>query len=149
MIAKRKRAEAKVQEVPKRSTARGSGSRVTTKASESSTGVQLQAQRGSLVCLRHPPEGCSELAVIVSNDIQNEVSCYVLAVPLQRRVSRLRAPFAVDMGRDEGLRELHVARADWLTRITSSDIKSIERASFPEATLSRLELALKAALSLS
>ena len=104
---------------------------------------RLTAQRGSLVKLR---DSSYEQAIIVSNDVQNEFSDYVLAVPLERRNSRLKADFVVDLGRSDGLRELHSARCDWVTRFHLSEVESIERARFPDKVVDKLEAALKVAL---
>ena len=103
-------------------------------------------QRGSLVLLKKKLESGSNMVVIVSNDFQNEASDYLLAIPLERRAARLKAPFSVDLGRADGMRDLHTARCDWVTRIKKNQIKNIERASFSEAVLRRLEEGLKVAL---
>jgi len=108
-----------------------------------------RVQRGSLITLKRPLVKGSNLAVVVSNDIQNSNSDYILVVPLQRRASRLRAPFAVDLGRSDGLRDLHSARCDWVTRIQQKQVKTLERASFPNRVMKRFEEALSVALGFS
>lgn len=108
-----------------------------------------RAQRGSLVALKDHPEGASELAIVVSNDIQNEASDYLLVVPLQRRASRLKAPFAVDLGRSEGMRDLHSARCDWITRVPTSQVERIERARVSINVLEQLDPAIKVALQVN
>lgn len=110
------------------------------------TSSALIPQRGSLVALKKGIHSSTKLAVVVSNDIQNEVSDYYLVVPLEKRTSRLKAPFSVDLGRSEGLRDLHTARCDWVTRISSKELTKIERASFSKPTIEKLDLALKVAL---
>ena len=104
------------------------------------------AQRGSLITVKTPLCDSSNFAIVVSNDLQNELSDFLLVVPLQRRVSRLNAPFAVDLGRGEGLRDLHTARCDWLSRMRRSEIASIERAQLSDRVMVRFEGALKVAL---
>lgn len=108
--------------------------------------ARFAARRGSLITVKEPLCDSSNLAIVVSNDLQNELSGFVLVVPLQRRVSRLHAPFAVDLGRGEGLRDLHTARCDWLARIRCSEIASIERAQVSDRVMSQFEGALKVAL---
>ncbi len=109
----------------------------------------LEVQRGSLVCLSRVLSGASALAIVVSNDVQNEASPYVLVVPVQRRRARLRAPFAVDLGRGEGFRDLHTARCDWATRVAKREIKALERASLPQRVIEKIDQALMAALGLA
>lgn len=124
-------------------------SRVRKGAAKAGQGSDLGVLRGSLVSLRHASAGASDLAIVVSNDVQNDSSAYLLIVPLQKRSSRLRAPFAVDLGKGEGLKELHAARCDWLTRIHCSEVKQINRARFSTAILEQLDAALCAALAIS
>lgn len=104
---------------------------------------QLGVQRGSLVRLQG-----DATAVVVCNDIQCDASSFVLVVPLERRRSRLMAPFAVDMGRSEGFRELHTARADWVMRVSKNEITAIERAKMTDDVMSRIDKALKIALGI-
>ncbi len=109
--------------------------------------AELVVQRGSLVSFRNSLiNDSANLAIVVSNNLQNELSEFLLVVPLQRQVSRLNAPFAVDLGRKEGLRALHVARCDWVSRIQRSEVERIERAAFSDSVLDALELGLKVAL---
>ncbi len=108
--------------------------------------ARFTARRGSLITVKEPLCDSSNLAVVVSNDLQNELSEFLLVVPLQRRVSRLHAPFAIDLGRSEGLRDLHTARCDWLARISRSEVASIERAQVSDHVMSQFEDALKVAL---
>lgn len=107
------------------------------------------AQRGSLVVLKQPLFDQADLAIVISNDIQNREADYLAIVPLQRRTSRLEAPFAVDLGRGEGFRELYTARCDWLTRIWRGDLKSIERSQVGEFVMHKLERAISVALAFS
>jgi hypothetical protein len=111
-------------------------------------GTNLGVLRGSLVSLKHPPAGASSLAIVVSNDVQNDSSPYLLIVPLQKRASRLKAPFAVDLGKQEGLKQLHAARCDWLTRVNNTEVKQINRARFSTGILDQLDAALCAALGI-
>lgn len=90
-----------------------------------------------------------ERVLVVSNNQQNDMSEYLVVVPLERRASRLKAPFAVDFGRSEGLRDLHTARCDWISCIKQDDIGSIERAKVREDVMQRVDQALGAALSLT
>lgn len=110
---------------------------------------RFAARRGSLITTKEPLCDSSNLAIVVSNDLQNELSEYLLVVPLQRRVSRLNAPFAVDLGRADGLRDLHTARCDWLARVRQGEVATIERARFPDSLLQKLEDALRVALGFS
>ncbi len=103
-------------------------------------------QRGSVVLLRVAGEKELKPAVIVSNNIQNDISDFLLAVPLIRRASRLSAPFSVDLGREDGFRDLHTARCDWVSRVSRNDIVSIERAALSEPTVERFESALRVSL---
>jgi len=109
---------------------------------------KLQVQRGSLVALKKTVSDASEFVVVISNNIQNQSSEYLSVVPLQRRVSRLKAPFAVDLGREVGLRDLHVARCDWVMRVQQSDIKQILRAEMPDKIMQALSEALRVSLDL-
>jgi mRNA-degrading endonuclease toxin of MazEF toxin-antitoxin module len=104
-------------------------------------------QRGSIVSFRRSVGG-SALGIVVSNNLQNEHSAFLLVVPLEKRKARLKAPFAVDLGRAEGLRALHCARCDWVTRTASSNIRKIERAGVSAALVRELDQALEVALSL-
>ncbi len=116
---------------------------------ESPHPARFSPRRGSLISLSADLSSTSNLAIVVSNDVQNEVSDFLTVVPLERRVSRLRAPFAVDMGRKDGFRELHTARCDWISRIGRSQVQSIERATLPERITSQLEAAICVALGIS
>jgi len=107
-----------------------------------------RVSRGALVKLKRRAKRGYEFAVVVSNDIQNELSDYVLVAPLERRAARLRAPFAVDIGRREGLRDLHTIRCDWVTRVQLGEVQSVERAQAPDRVVAQLETALKVALNL-
>ena len=106
------------------------------------------AVRGSVISLRTPLLGCQH-AVVMSNDIQNAFSEYLMVVPLQRRNSRLLAPFAVDLGRDVGMRDLHSARCDWTSTVLRSQLNEIVRAKIPADALTKLEEALCVALGFS
>jgi len=110
--------------------------------------ISPSVQRGSLISIKSALQGASELAIVVSNDVQNDASEYILVVPLQKRTSRLKAPFTVDIGRGEGLRVLHTARADWITRISSADVVSIERAAIPVSLLEKIDQAIIVALGI-
>ncbi len=107
---------------------------------------EVWAQRGSLVVLKEQLFEQCDLAIVISNDIQNREAHYLAVVPLQRRTSRLDAPFAIDLGRAEGFRELYTARCDWLTRIWQSQIKSIERSQVGKPVMTLLEQAVGVAL---
>lgn len=104
--------------------------------------------RGSVVRLNRSLDTALSLAVIVSNDVQNEMSSFVLVVPLERRISRLAAPFAVDLGRNDGLRNLHTARCDWLTRVRRSEISSVERGPLSTEVMAKIEHGLRVSLGL-
>ena len=119
------------------------------KESREQTAKCLIPKRGSLVLLKKVLTGATSQAIVVSNDIQNESSDFILVVPLQRRTSRLKAPFAVDLGRDDGFRELHAARCDWVSKIAVNKIIAIERASISEELLEKLDHSLAVALSLT
>lgn len=106
------------------------------------------ALRGCLIRLKNPPKDASALAVVLSNNVQNEISSFVLIAPLVRVRSRMNAPFAVDLGRREGMRDLHAARCDWVMRLPVAEIKNIERSSFGADVLDRLDSALRVALAL-
>ncbi len=108
--------------------------------------IELKVQRGSLITVKSSSNPSLQRAIVMSNNFQNEMSDFIVVVPLERRVSRLHAPFAVDLGRSEGLRELHTARCDWVTTIEQHEINSIERARFSDGVLSQLEHALRSAL---
>jgi mRNA-degrading endonuclease toxin of MazEF toxin-antitoxin module len=103
--------------------------------------------RGSLVRLKPAGGYPAELAIVVSNDVQNEKSSKIVLVPLERRNARLNAPFAVDLGRAEGLRDLHAARCDWLFTANKSAVERIERAQLPRELFSELDAAIRVALS--
>ncbi|MCB0345969.1 MAG: type II toxin-antitoxin system PemK/MazF family toxin [Bdellovibrionales bacterium] len=105
-------------------------------------------KRGSLISVTADLSSTSNLAIVVSNDVQNDVSDFLTVVPLQRRVSRLRAPFAVDLGRKDGFRELHTVRCDWVTRLPRSQVESIERAALSKRITLQIEAALCVALGL-
>lgn len=121
------------------------------KESEASpeSSARFSPRRGSLITLHTELCSTSNLAVVVSNDVQNDVSDFLLVVPLERRASRLRAPFAVDLGRKDGFRELHTVRCDWLTRVYRSQVRSIERAILPRYVIADVETGLRAALGLN
>lgn len=87
-----------------------------------------------------------QLAVVVSNNVQNEELEYLIVVPLERRRSRLSAPYGVDLGRSEGFRELHVARCDLVTTINRSALVAIERAGLSDNIILQFEQALRVAL---
>lgn len=109
------------------------------------TNCRLHTQRGSIIILKKAVLG-SKLAIVVSNDIQNEVSDNILIVPLIKRVNKLKAPFAVDLTKSEGVSSLHVARCDWVSAIRQQDVRSIEMACVSNEVLSRLESALSVSL---
>ena len=109
----------------------------------------LLVQRGSIVTLKKKIGELGTLALVVSNDIQNEAAEFLIVAPLERRKSRLEAPFAVNLGRSEGLRDLHTARCDRLMSVAKSEVKSLERARVGEVVLSQLEEALAVALGFS
>ncbi len=60
----------------------------------------------------------------------------------------MKAPFAVDLGRGEGLRALHCARCDWVTRTAAANIRKIERASVSSELEAEIDQALGIALGL-
>ena len=110
--------------------------------------LQLAVQRGSIVKLKKPVSD-SRLAIVVSNEVQNDIDNCVSVVPLVRSVSRLKAPFAVDLGRKEGMRELHSARCDRVHTTPYSNIKTIERATVTKKVVQRLDKALAVSLGIS
>ena len=105
-------------------------------------------QRGAVVALSSPLPGAGVLALVVSNNVQNENSDELLLVPLQKRNSRLKAPFAVDLGKGQGFRDLHVARCDWVTRVSSKNISTVILAALPGEIMQRVGEALKVALNI-
>ena len=110
--------------------------------------LRLGVQRGSLVLLSSALPDATEFVVVVSNNVQNESSDVLLVVPLQRRSSRLLAPFAVELGKAEGFRRPHIARCDWVTRIARGDVQGIVRASCSSEIMRRVGEALTVALAL-
>ena len=116
------------------------------KAAVESKAKVFAVERGTFVQLRRAIDPGSKLAIIVSNDVQNEASDLLLAVPLESRQTSLRAPFSVDLGREYGFSEVHTARCDWVTRIRRSDIRAIERPSAPGELLRSIENGLRVAL---
>ena len=103
--------------------------------------VERATRQGSVVKLKRKLKG-SSLGIVVSNDVQNEYSDTLLIAPLERRKSRLNAPFAVDVGRKDGFRDLHSLRCDWVSAVSTRDIVSIERARVGEGVIQKLKHAL-------
>jgi mRNA-degrading endonuclease toxin of MazEF toxin-antitoxin module len=114
-------------------------------ADQTESSHRLQTQRGSIVTLKKPVLG-SKLAIVVSNNIQNEVSDYILIVPLIKRANKLKAPFAVDLTKSEGVDSLCVARCDWVSAIRQQYVRSIQMACVSNEVLNNLESALRVSL---
>jgi hypothetical protein len=107
--------------------------------------------RGSLVSFRVDDgikTSSTKLGIVVSNDTQNQFSDSIIIAPLELRKSRLKAPFAVDLSRNDGFRKLHCCRCDQLQSVHRNNIIAIERSLYPGELLIKLNEALACSLSL-
>jgi len=110
--------------------------------------LRLGIRRGAIVSISAKLAFPSALALVISNDVQNEASDFVLVLPLERKRLRIRAAFAVELGKESGLEELYWARCDRISCLRRSDVRAIEIAQVSSKTLEELAKSLSLVLGL-